>query len=108
MFVVARVDPDCVASMDPDCVASITGLVQGCEAESSKQLQVSKVFDSGSRMSWFIEIWKPFYYLYNPLATQTRAVEQEPEFQTTASTQLCASLQSSKIAWAAAPHPDLL
>jgi len=51
MFMVARVEPDCVASMDPDCVASITGLVQGCEAESSKQLQVSKVFDSGSRMS---------------------------------------------------------
>jgi len=47
---VASMDPDCVASMDPDCVASITGLVQGCEAGSSKQLRVSKVFDSGSRM----------------------------------------------------------
>jgi len=33
------------------------------------------------RMMWFIENWKPLYYLYNFLDPQARAVKPEPKFQ---------------------------
>jgi len=71
------------------------------------RLQLLKVSDSGFRMIWFIEIWKPLYHLYNSLALQIGAVEPEPKFQAPSSTPPFKSFwlrrQSSKIAWAPDP-----
>ena len=54
-------------------------------------------------MIWSIENWKPWYYLYNLLAPQSRAVELEPKFHTLAlsapSKSFWHRLQPPKIVW---------
>ena len=51
--------------------------------------------------------WKTLYYLYNPLAPQTRAVEPEPKFQVPTSASLSKSVRLQPPKVAPVPQPKI-
>ena len=68
------------------CCAGTQISVSGSRSKNLKfchQLWIQHLYVYGSscKLIWSVERWKPLYYLYNSLAPQARAVEQEPTFQ---------------------------